>query len=58
MGKVKFFTTVILSALLAGCASTPTKTSMLTPHETVSKEESLREIPTSAIFIGNSFFLL
>jgi len=42
--------------LLAGCASTPTKTSMLTPHEAVSKEESLREIPTSAIFIGNSFF--
>lgn len=56
MSKFKFFTTVILSALLAGCASTPTKTSMLTPYEAVSKEESLREIPTSAIFIGNSFF--
>ena len=56
MGKVKFFTTAVLAALLVGCASTSTNTSTLTPHETISKEENVREIPTSAIFIGNSFF--
>lgn len=56
MSKFKLLAAATLAAFLAGCATATAPTSTLTPHETVKKQAALQEAPSSAIFIGNSFF--